>query len=717
MTPNNPQQAPRLLGEFPVPDLQQWRDEVDRLLKGAPFAKKMFTRTLEGLEIGPMYTAADVGALPWAEHLPGQPPYVRGHWPRSSFTGRWLVAQELAYPTVEEFNQALREDLERGLDIACLRLDSAGFLGLDPDQADPHLVGQDGTSLASLAELETALQGVDLARIPLCMQPGSSALPMAAMLVAMLRRQDVDLKELKGGLGSDPVFGLARSGSLPTAMDQIQDELAILTRWAVDNAPQVTTLPIYEKPWHNGGADSALGLGLCLAAGVNTLRAMEQRGLEPDLVHPRLRFRMIMGPDFFMEIAKLRALRLLWSDIASACGCSPECSRVLVHARTSIRSYSALDPHVNMLRAVTMAMSAVLGGADSLHVDPFDAVDSLPDQFSRRIARNVQLILAEECHFDQVADPAGGSWYVEKLTADLAARAWEIFREIEAAGGVVAALKSGLVQAKVAAAAELRRERLATGKDVLVGTTRFANPQESERQARTVDHQALHAERAAAMSRHRTAAAHEDHLIVLKRLEKVMTAGREELFEALVEAAGHGATVGELTGTLRHAADPQLQVEPIPTRRDARPFEDLRRRVKDTSRHDPRRGRVFCANLGDFAGYMPRLDFVKGFFQTGGFQVLADHHFATAEDAVAAASQADAATVVLVGLDASYAELGAEVVSRLDALRPRPGIVLAGAPGDLEDQLRQAGLDTSINARSNLLDTLGDILDSTEVQP
>lgn len=718
MNSNQSDGAPRspLLDAFPVPDFEQWRAEVERLLKGAPYAKKMFTRTLEGITVGPMYTAQDTAALPWTENYPGQSPFLRGTRAQGHLPGGWLVAQDLLAPTVEEFNTAIRHDLERGQQAVCLRLDQAGQLGLDPDQAEPGTVGLAGTSVASVSELAVALQGVDLKVTPLCLQPGASALPMAALLVALLKQQGTDPSALRGSLGSDPVYGLVSLGALPVDLEVLLDELAVLTRWAVDNAPGMTTLPVYELPWHQGGADSALSLGLTLATAVHALRAMESRGIALEDAAARLRFRMVVGADFFMEIAKLRAVRLLWADILSAAGCSATSGRASVHAQTSTRGYSVLDPHVNLLRAVTMAMSAVLGGADSLHVSPFDEMDSLPDEFSRRIARNVQLILREECHFGQVADPAGGSWYVEKLTADLAARAWNEFQEIEAAGGIVAGLKSGLVQEKVGRAADERRSRLGTGGSVLVGTTRYANPLEPERQPRQPDLAELHARRAKAMGKLRTAAAHEDHLIVLKRLEKILSSGPGDLFESLVEAAAQGATLGEMTGILRHDADRNLQVRPIAPRRDAVPFEEIHRTIRAALRRGAPEGRVFCACLGDSAGYLPRLEFVRGFFLTGGCEVQSDGFFTTATEAADAAAAAGAGTVVLVGLDETYPTLAAATARLIKKNAPQARLLLAGQPGPLEQELRDAGVEDFIHIRSNVLDILGEIARNAEVE-
>jgi methylmalonyl-CoA mutase len=704
-----------LLDAFPPADLETWRQEVERLLRGAPFAKKMFTQTLEGITVGPMYTAKDTERLPWTPHFPGQAPFVRGTRAAGYRHRGWVVGQEYISPTVEEFNEAIRQDLKRGQKGICLKLDQATQLGMDPDQAERGTVGLRGTSLSCLAELEKALDGVDLRQITLCFQPGSAALPMAALLAAFCDRKGIALDQLDCRLGADPVFGLARLGLLPVDMSQIYDELAVLTRWATAEAPQVTTLPVYEMPWHQGGADSALSLGLTLASAVAAMRAMEDRGLSPEETIGKVQFHMVVGTDFFMEIAKLRALRLLWSDIAAACGCPADRGRAQVHAQTSPRCLSVLDTHVNILRTTTMAMSAVMGGVDSLQVSAFDEVDSVPDDFSRRIARNIQLMLAEECHFDQVADPAGGSWYVEKLTADLAEKAWAVFQEIEAGGGVVAGLLDGSIQKRVAEQAQKRTDRLATGRDVLVGTTRYVNPAEPERQVRRPDLDALHARRIKDMARQRTASVHEDHLMVLKRLEKIMTADQDTLMAALIDAAAQGATVGELTGILRHDADTQRKVEIIPLRRDAAPFEELRHAVKSAAKLDPARGKIFCACLGDFAGYMPRLDFVRGFFQVGGFEVASDTFYTRPEDAVEGARDFGAAVVVLVGLDPTYAELGCATARKLKALSPAPTILMAGKPLENEEAFLAAGIEGFIHVRSNLLDELGALVRNTEV--
>lgn len=680
-----------LLDAFPVPSLEQWHQEVERLLKGAPFAKKMYTRTLEGLTLEPMYTAKDT------ENLPGTGNLLSGG------AAAWMVAQELPLPTGDEFNKALRSDLARGLEVAHLVLDEAGRAGLDRGQAPVAMVGRNGVSLATLADLETALAGVDLTTTQVFIRAGVSALPMLSFLSAILDRQGIDPAGLSGCVGFDILGSLASRGKPFPGLEALYDQAAVMVRWTADHAPRLRSLPVFEDPWHDGGADSALSLGLTLASAVQSLRYLEPRGVSPEMAAATIQFNLSLGSDFFMELAKVRALRLLWSDVLSAAGCPTASDPVWIHARTSRRTRSRYDREVNMLRVTTQAMSGVFGGVDSLHVAPFDELDGPPEEFSRRIARNVQLILAHECHFDQVSDPAGGSWYVEKLTADLAAKAWEVFQEIEAGGGLLAGLESGVVQERIAAVAARRRERLATRRDVLVGINQYPNPKEKRPVPRVGNPQPL-------KDQHAVSGDPEEKKRLLGQLKVSFASGSKGLLPLMVKAAATGASLGELAGSLAGGGD--LTVEPIPLRRDAAAFEDLRFRTSALEN----RARVFLLCLGDVARYMPRLDFTRGFFQCGGFQVVDDGSFDDPRAGALTAAGSQAPVVVLVGLDETYREMAETVLQELLATEPRPRVILAGGPPELLAGLLELGLDQGIHARSNALEVLGQLSEQLGVQ-
>lgn len=709
---NDPRQPvpERLLAEFPLPTYADWQAEAERLLKGVPFAKALVTRTLEGLQTVPLATAADTADLPWLDTLPGQPPYVRGAEAAGHRAAPWLVAQELPLPTAAEFNEALVHDLGRGQTAVHLVLDAAGRAGRDPDAAPAGTVGRGGTSVASLADLETALAGVDLAAVPLLLQAGASALPAAACVAALARTRGLRTEQLRGMVGGDPVAQWARQGSLPRPLPELRAEQAALVRWAAAQAPQLRTLPIHEDPWHDGGADGALGLGLVLAGAVEALRDLEACGVAPDAAAAQVQFHVCVASDFFLEIARLRALRLLWSRVLEAAGLVPR--PACIHARTSARTQTVHDAHVNMLRAATQAFSAVLGGVQSLHVSPFDEVESLPDRFGRRIARNVQLLLLHETRADRVVDPAGGSWYVERLTADLAEAAWQRFQEVEAEGGLARALAAGTAQARVARAAEERRARLAVRKDVLVGTNRYADPAAPDRAPRTADLAALASRRAAEVAAARAGESVTGALAA--ELRRLLADDPAEAMAVLVDAAAAGATLGELNEALAPPTPAGPTCVPIPVRRDAAPFEELRRRVDALGTADPRRATVACACLGSLPRTLPRLEFTRGFFQAGGFRVVEGGFHPEPAAAAAGALATGAATVVLVALDDVYAAHGAELVRLLKAGAAAPQVLVAGQPADLVDALRAAGADGFIHLKSDLPETLGRLADHLE---
>ncbi len=701
-----------LRDQFPAPTLQQWQEECVRLLKGASFDKIMRTPTYEGITLQPMYTQADLDGLDHVDGVPGAAPFVRGVRPFGYRDVPWQVAQELPYATVDEFNEALCHDLERGQTAVVLTVDRAGQAGHDADQAPVDLVGAGGTSVASLDGLDRALTGIDLETLPIHIESGAGALAYAALLVALARKRNVPMAKLSGSVGLDPVAGLAAEGQLPLAVDKAYDELAILTGWAADNAPNLLTVAARGHVYHDGGASATEELAFALSAAVHHLRELETRGLAPEIVAPRLHVDLSVGTHFFLEIARLRAARLVWSRILEAADVPEDARRLTIHARTSRFTKTVLDPHVNLLRTTTEAMAAILGQVDALHVSPFDEPLGLPDEFSRRLARNTQLMLREESHLDLVGDPAGGSWFIEKLTAEVAEKTWALFQEIEAAGGIVAALESGLVQSRVETTAAVRRKNLAQRRDVLVGTNQYPNATEQTSGGRDVDHAALHAERSAQLQKLRTGGEHAADQAVLEKLAGILDGEGPAVFDAIVGAMSAGATVGEVSRTFRHDADPKLKVTPIAPWRAGEMFEHLRSAVRD--HFDAAATGVFCACLGNVARYMPRLDFTRGFFQTGGFTVHADRFFATPEDAAAAAKQSGAATAVIVGLDDTYAEQAADTARQLKDVGVST-VMLAGMPRDLVDDLQQAGVDAFIHVRSDLHAVLSELAASKGV--
>ncbi len=710
---------PALFAEFTAPTYEEWRAEAERSLKGVDFERKLIRTTYEGLTIKPLYLQADVANRPHLDSLPGFAPFLRAATAAGNLAQPWLIAQELPYPTAEQFNQAVRADLERGQTAVVLLTDLATRLGIDPDQAQPDMVGVGGVSLATMDDLAQALAGIDLSRTPLLLEAGTAALPLAAMLIAALQRTGTALQPVRGLIASDPLGQLATAGTLPTTLPQIYSELAVLTDWAASNAPHLGTLAVDASIYHNSGGHAVHELAFAVATGTAYLRAMQQHALTVDQIAPRLHFSFAVGANFFLEIAKLRAARLLWARIVAAFGGQAASQQMHLHARTALWNMTRTDPYVNMLRATTEAFAAALGGCSSLTVLPFDAVLGLPDEFSRRIARNTQLILQYECNMNGLIDPAGGSWYLETLTDELARAAWRLFQEVEQQGGMQAALLAGMPQQQVAATAAERAKALASRKDILVGTNMYANVNEPPIAQHLPDYLSLHRERARQLASLRT---HDDnpaaHTATLERLGKMLHASpTTELFVSTVAAAAAGATLGELTRTLRlEQTDSAPEITALHLHRAAEPFEALREAADAFQQRTGQRPLVFLATMGPVAQHKPRADFSRGFFEVGGFAVQEGGVLETPAAAVQAALASNAPIVVICSTDDTYPELVPPITQQLKAARPETIVVLAGYPQDQIEAHQAAGVDTFIHLRANLFETLNQLQEQIGVR-
>ena len=458
---SNPQQADATtptFNEFPPTPYEEWRRAVDKVLKGAPFEKRLITKTYEEIDLQPMYRQEDIEGLPHLDSLPGFAPYLRGATPRGYVASSWDVAQELPYATPAALNEALRADLARGQNAINLVLDRPTLAGVDADQAEADDVGRGGLSISSVADLAQALDGVDLEATPIYIQASTSALTFTALFAALVQKQGKSMAKVRGAIGMDPLGQLARDGRLPRDLDGIYEVMAQLVAWAKANAPQLQTITVQGSPYHNGGASATQELAFALATAVDYVRAMQARGSNIDDIAPRIRFSLSIGANFFMEIARLRAARLLWAKIVEAFGGNEASQKMSLHARTSAWNQTVCDPHVNLLRATTEAFSGAVGGCDSLHISPFDELVRVPDEFSGRVARNTHTVLREESHITRTVDPAGGSWYIENLTDSVARKTWAIFQEVEKQGGMAKALEAGWPQSQIAntAATEAR---------------------------------------------------------------------------------------------------------------------------------------------------------------------------------------------------------------------------------------------------------------------
>lgn len=444
-----------LAAEFPAASVAEWEALVRSTAKDP--AAPLITALEDGIEVAWLYTPADALA-PDPGGVPGVDPFVRG----CRIGTPWAIRQENGAPDRRVANAQILEDLAGGATEVLLRIDPQGSRGIPVTTVD---------------ELDEVLDGVYLDLAPVALDAGPHAAATAGLLAELWRRRGHCGEELRGSLRLDPIGTLARSGADQRTLEA-ETAAAVEAAAALRSGlPQVRALAVDTGPYVNAGAGAVPELALALATGITYLRAGEQGGIEPSDLASALELTLVAGPDQFLEIAKLRAARRLWSTVLEHCGVAAEGRRSPIYVRTSQRMVSSLDPWVNLLRATTAAFAAAVGGADGVTVLPFDEAvgEGLgePGPLGRRMARNTQLVLLEEGSLHRVADPAGGSWYVESLTDQLARAAWSRLQELERDGGIVRAIASGHLAARLGADTARRHGELSRRRRALTGVNTF----------------------------------------------------------------------------------------------------------------------------------------------------------------------------------------------------------------------------------------------------
>ncbi|MFO1500534.1 MAG: methylmalonyl-CoA mutase family protein [Verrucomicrobiota bacterium] len=703
-TPNPAAKAP---APFPPVTHADWRKLVEAELKGAPFDKKMFSSTYEGIALKPIYRREDAKDVPHLASFPGFAPFVRGASASGYLKAPWEVSQEIGVSSPTEFNNAARNYISRGLNALNMVLDQATRNGQDPDWARPEEVGSGGLSIATVGDLDRSLDGIDLEKTSLFVRSGASAVPFAALLVALARKRKKTPTALRGCIEMDPLGVLSHEGKLPQSFEGAYREMAALTRWAASGAPHLQTICVHSRAWHEAGGNAVQELAFTLATGVEYLRQLGSKGLDVDLVAPRIRFAVTVGETFFLEIAKLRALRMLWARVISQAGGNEHAQKALLHVRTSRWNKTVYDPYNNMLRATVEAFAGVLGGCDSMQVGAFDEVIRRPDDFSQRIARNTQLILQRECHLDHVIDPVGGSWFVETLTGQLAQAAWTLFQEVEKLGGMGAALQAGFPQKAVAATGAEKLKGVTRRRDSIVGVTQYANAKEKLLEVAAIDAKAFHKRRVLQVAAHRTSMEDDESELVLEKLAKVVENRGNGVFEACIEAAAAGATIGEITRALRINETPCTPISPVTITRAAVPIEKLRAATDQYVSRTGARPQVFLCNMGSLKEHKARADFSRGFFAVAGYEVVSPEGFKKVEDAAEALSKSKARIAVISSTDENYPALVPPLVAAIRARKADALIVLAGYPADQVESHQKNGVDAFIHMRADAAELLG----------
>ncbi|WP_430972479.1 methylmalonyl-CoA mutase small subunit [Sunxiuqinia rutila] len=610
----------KLFNEFPPVSTEAWKEKVVADLKGADFDRKLVWRTNEGFSVQPYYRQEDLEKLGYLDALPGEFPYVRG---TKTNNNDWYVRQNIVVKDLEESNK-------KALDVLMKGVTSLGFVFNDCAEL-------------TVADLGVLLKDICLESVEVNFVCKCQTCNIAGLFAEYVLAGKWDPKNVNASVSYDPfgnylLYGRIKNG-VEQAMTQAQDLIA-----KTAELPSYRVLAVDGKNYGNAGASVVQELAFSLAQGAEYLSSLSEAGVAVEDVAKNIKFNLSVSANYFMEIAKLRAGRLLWAQIVKAyepkceCGC-----KMKVHAETGSWNKTFYDPYVNMLRTQTEAMSAALGGADSITVLPFNAIYEDPTTFSDRIARNQQLLLKEESHFDKIVDAGAGSYYIEELTASIADEAWKLFLEVQDNGGFLAAAKAGFIQTKVKEMAAKRDLNVATRRENLLGINQFPN--------------------------------------FTERLEKP-------------EAVEDALKPMDLTAE-------DAEIETLKPYRGAQAFEAIRV-ATDKYAENNKRPLAFMLTVGNLNFRKARAQFACNFFAVAGYEVKDNNGFATVEEGVAAAKEAGADIVVICSSDDEYAEMAP---AAFEAINGEAIFVVAGAPA-CTDELKAKGIENFIHVKSNLLEEL-----------
>ena len=565
----------KLFSQFPPVTTNEWRSKVEADLKGAPFDKKLVWRTNEGFSVQPMYRASDIADLKTTGSLPGQYPFVRG----TKTNNDWLTRQEIIADNVSDANK-------KALEIVAKGINSLGFKVSDPSEE----------------AVKTLLNGIDIEKTEINLNTcPSKGVELTRCLVNYLVHED-KTAVFNGSIDFNPLRKALKFGAKVDTNQIVADCKEILE--VAKPVPGLRVLAVDSIMLNDAGAYIYQELGYAIAWGASYLTLLTDAGISADELASRIKFNMGISSNYFMEIAKFRAGRMLWAEVVKAY--NPECccaGKMVTHAITSRFNMTIYDAYVNLLRSQTESMSAAIAGVDSITVTPFDVTYKQADDFSERIARNQQFLLKEESHLDKVVDPAGGSYYVETLTASIANEAWKLFLQVEDEGGFVNVVDSGTIQKAIQETSRKRHEDAARRKEILLGTNQYPNFNE-------------------------------------KALDKIEKNGCKCLC----------------------SSDSKDEEKALPTSRMASDFESLR---LDTEKAN-NRPKVFMLTIGNLAMRLARAQFSSNFFGCAGYEIIDNIGFDSIAQGIDAAMEKKADVVVLCSSDDEYAELAPEAFKKLD---------------------------------------------------
>lgn len=675
-TTNGSEERTSLFDEFPPVSRQRWEEEVESDLKGADYKDKFTWHPAEGIDLLPFYREKDMDELPHLGSKPGHPPYVRG---TDADSNEWEIRQNVYSKGVSDANAEALEALEKGAN-------SINFTALI-DQKDGTLSGLiQGVAIQNQDDFSNVLKDIPLDRVAIHFNAGLASPALVAMLHNEVQKQGCNPEYIEGTLLYDPISFIAVNGQEPKKETAWLQDMKQMVDFCAENLPNLKCAGIDLRHYHNAGASVVQEVAFALAIGTDYLSRMTEQSLPVELVAPRMHFNFSIGSSYFLEIAKYRAARMLWArvleqfdaDLVDELG-------MYIHAQTSNWNKTLYDPHTNMLRSTTEAMAAAISGCDAITVDPYDHTFKSPDKFSKRIARNQQIILQEESYFDNVVDPAAGSYYIEQLTDAVARESWNVFQSIEDANGFLRSLYSGKINNLLEETSRKRDQEIARRKQVFVGTNQYPDPE--NKMLEKIDEPFEVSD----------LAGNGDKPSIQK----------DAMFESLSTAFAEGALLGDVMSELFMFNNREMK--PIKPYRGPQQFEKLRLATEMYEQENDSVPTAYMLPIGHRKMRKARATFSSNFLGCAGYEIIEPIGFDSVKEAADELKEHEPDMIVLCSSDQEYPDMAEELEQLLNELSLDPILILAGAPGEQEKHYRKHNINYFIHRRSNVLETLQEL--------
>ncbi|WP_326539616.1 methylmalonyl-CoA mutase [Pseudorhodoferax sp.] len=688
------------LPTFTPASLAAWAKSAAKSAPGGDVAALNWV-TPDGITVKPLYTAADLQGLQYTDTLPGFEPYIRGPQATMYAVRPWTIRQYAGFSTAEESNAFYRKALAAGGQGVSVAFDLATHRGYDSDH--PRVtgdVGKAGVAIDSVEDMKILFDQIPLDKVSVSMTMNGAVLPVLAGYVVAAEEQGVSQDKLSGTIQNDILKEFMVRNTYIFPPEPSMRIIGDIIEYTAKNMPKFNSISISGYHMQEAGANQALELAFTLADGKEYVKTALAKGLNVDDFAGRLSFFWAIGMNFYLEVAKMRAARLLWCRIMKEFNPSnPKSLMLRTHCQTSGWSLTEQDPYNNVVRTTIEAMAAVFGGTQSLHTNALDEAIALPTEFSARIARNTQLIIQEETHITSVIDPWAGSYMMEKLTQDMADAAWKIIEEVEAMGGMTRAVDSGWAKLKIEAAAADKQARIDSGKDVIVGVNKYKLKNEDAIDSLSIDNMKVREGQVARLEKIRATRDSAKVQAALEALTAAAESNTGNLLALSIDAVRARATVGEISDALeksfgRHRADTQKVTGVYAAAYDsAEGWDNLKKEIDAFAEEQGRRPRVMISKLGQ-DGHDRGAKVVATAFADLGFDVDMGPLFQTPEECARQAIENDVHAVGVSTLAAGHKTLVPAIIEELKKQGADDIIVFVGGviPRQDYEMLYEAGV-------------------------